>query len=125
MRTAILLLFLATVAMAGDMVSEVPPGKLRSQLFELARPTLEKTAGYPVKFQGSLKANAQWAFFLGQIVDPQGKTIRLGEAESGDAVALWQQKDGKWKLVVALAGVTDAPFVDWPREYGAPEALFQ
>ena len=125
MRTALFLLVFLSAAMAGDEVKEVPPGELRSQLFALARPTIEETAGRPVQFQGNLKANAQWAFFLGQIVDQQGKTIRLGEAESGDTVALWQRKGGKWKLVVALVGITDAPFVEWPKEYGAPQELFR
>lgn len=125
MRTALLLLVFLSAAMASDEVKEVQSGELRSQLFALARFPVEKTAGRAVKFKGSLKANAQWAFFLGQIVDQQGRTIRLGEGESGDTVALWQNKSGKWQLVVALAGITDAPYVDWPRNYGAPRELFQ
>src|SRR5688500_16056857 len=108
MRIALLLLVFVSSAWADDAAKEVPVGELRTQLFDLARPSVEKTAGRPVKFQGSLKATKEWAFFLGEIVDEKGKTIRLGDAESGDTVALWKRKNGQWELVEVAAGITDA-----------------
>ena len=49
---------------------EIPKGsKLRAQLFDLARPTIEKQAGQAVKFAGSQRRLGEWAFFIGQIVN--------------------------------------------------------
>lgn len=109
---------------AGE-VTEVPKGsELRAQLFDIARPRIEKTAGQAVKFNGSLKRQGEWAFFSGNIVDASGVPIAVGEAESSDACVLWRKVSDKWRVVQALVGITDVAWLPWPEKYGAPQELF-
>jgi hypothetical protein len=105
--------------------TEIPPGKLRSALFDLARPSIEAEAGQAVKFQGSLKRVGDWAFFRGVIVDAKGREIKVGEAESADTCALWRKSGESWKLIQAATGFTDVIYLDYADKYGAPAALFE
>lgn len=110
---------------AGATPTEIPPGKLRSALFDLARPSIEAEAGEEVKFQGSLKRVGDWAFFRGVIVDPSGREIKVGEAESADTCALWRKAATGWDLIQAATGFTDVIYLDFADKYGAPAALFE
>lgn len=103
---------------------EIPAGSaLRKQLFDSIRPQAEKAAKSPVKFLGSLRQDAGWAVFTGEVVGPDGKSLPVGDAESSDAFALWQKKGTTWKLIEFSAGHTDAFYVDYPKQYGVPESL--
>ena len=77
----------------------------------------------------------QWAFLTGIPLSTTGNYIdysqtkfasdvREGYFDDGFA-ALTQknQKSGNWKLVTLSLGATDAPFVDWPEQYGVPKSL--
>lgn len=125
MKPLLLLLFcFCLVASAQAAPQEVPKGSdLRAELFDLARPKIEKMAGRSVRFAGSLRQLNGWAFFQGAVVDENGANIRVGEGESPDTAILWKQKDGEWVLVKAVAGFTDVIYLDWPSVYGAPKAL--
>lgn len=104
---------------------EVPPGSgLRKELFELARPKIERKAGQPVRFLGSLKQLNGWAFFTGTIVDADGAVIPVGPAESGDTAILWQKREGQWSVVEAVTGFTDVIYLEWADKHSAPPALF-
>lgn len=105
--------------------AEIPPGKLRSALFDLARPSIEAQAGQAVKFQGSLKRVGDWAFFLGVIVDASGREIKVGDAASADTCALWRKSGESWKLIQSATGFTDVIYLDYADKYGAPAALFE
>jgi hypothetical protein len=103
---------------------EIPVGSpLRKQLFDSIRAQAEKAAKSPVKFLGSLRQDAGWAVFTGEVVGPDGKSLPVGDAESSDTFALWQKKGDSWKLIEFSAGHTDAFYENYPAEYGVPKAL--
>jgi len=103
---------------------EIPPGSpLRKQLFELARPSVQKLAGHPVKFRGSLRESGAWAFFLGEVVDPGERPIAHPESGSSDACVLWKKEKVGWLLVDFGYGFTDVFYAAWPDRHGAPANL--
>ena len=104
---------------------EIPKGsKLRAQLFDLARPTIEKQAGQAVKFAGSQRRLGEWAFFIGQIVNAKGGPIYV--YDSSETLLLWKQVNGTWTFLTGEAGANE-PFHlwEWPAKYGAPKELFE
>ena len=104
---------------------EIPKGsKLRAQLFDLARPTIEKQAGKAVKFAGSQRRLGEWAFFIGQIVNAKGGPIYV--YDSPETLLLWKQVNGTWTFLTGEAGANE-PFHlwEWPAKYGAPKELFE
>ena len=127
--TRVLRLF-ASIAIAISVVpaataqDEVAKGSaLRKELFELARPKIEKAAGRVVRFQGSMKQLDGWVFFIGSIVDADGATIQIGPAESGDTAVLWTNRNGQWVVLEAHVGFTDVIYLEWPDTYAFPQAL--
>ena len=107
-------------------VQEVPRGSaLRSQLFDLARPEAEKTAGQPVKFAGSMRRLGDWVYFSGELVDARGRPVAVRNL-APDTLALWKRENGRWKVLDVGAGVTDAYHYDvWPEKFGAPIELLR
>jgi len=104
---------------------EIPKGsKLRAQLFDLARPTIEKQAGQVVKFAGSQRRLGEWAFFIGQIVNAKGGPIYV--YDSPETLLLWKQVNGSWTFITGEAGANE-PFHlwEWPAKYGTPKELFE
>ncbi len=80
MKTLLTALVITTFAFHAALGApqEIPKGsKLRAQLFDLARPTIEKQASQAVKFAGSLKQFDGWAFFSGRVVDTKGASIEF------------------------------------------------
>lgn len=123
-----LVLALAAVSVslvpAASAQEEVTKGsKLRKELFDLARPDIEASAGRTVLFNGSMKRLGSWAFFLGDIVTADGGPIRIGPAESGDTALLWSRKNGVWFLMEAEVGFTDVIYLEWSDKHGFPGAL--
>jgi len=105
-------------------VEEVPRGSaLRAQLFDLARPGAEKTAGQRVKFEGSMKRMGDWVFFAGNVVDTNGRRINVRGVAS-DTVALWKRGKDGWRVLDVGAGASDAyhRYV-WPDKFGVPVEL--
>lgn len=120
---AAVLLATALAAFAGEP-REIPKGSaLRAELFDLARPSVEKQAGQTVKFHGSLKELGDWAFFSGEIVDGRGRPILLHEVGSAETCILWKKSKGGWKVLRAFAGITDVAWQPWPEEFGTPPEL--
>jgi hypothetical protein len=103
---------------------EIPKGsKLRAELFDLARPTIEKQAGQPVKFAGSLRQFEGWAFFAGRVVDEKGGTIEFDGVS--DTLVIWKETHGSWQLLEASAGVSDMSFHEKWLQEGAPRQLLE
>jgi hypothetical protein len=98
---------LASPLFAAGPVEVAKGSELRAELLDLARPTVVKDAGQPVKFYGSLRQQEGWAFFNGSIVDASGRRICVGDAESADTVILWKLSGGKGKVVQCAVGITD------------------
>ena len=127
MKTLLTALVITAFALLAALAApqEIPKGsKLRAQLFDLARPTIEKQAGQAVKFAGSQRQLGDWAFFIGQIVNEKGAPILIGD--SAETLLLWKQENGRWVFLAGEAGATE-PFhlEEWPRKFGAPLELFK
>ena len=126
MKTLLTALAITTLALHAALAApqENPKGsKLRAQLFDLARPTIEKQAGQAVKFAGSLKQLDGWAFFSGRVVDTKGATIEFDRIS--DTFLIWKEIQSSWKLLEASAGVSDMGFHEkWLLE-GAPRQLLE
>ena len=103
---------------------EVPKGsELRKELFDLARPKLEKLAKQPLLFSGSLKAYRNWALFTGVSVDKAGNEIAFPEDGNSDTVILWIRTVEGWKVVDFAGGHSDVFYEIWPEQYGMPLPL--
>jgi hypothetical protein len=103
---------------------EIPPGSpLRKQLFDLARPSVQKLVLHPFKFRGSLKESGSWAFFLGEAVDSNERPIAHPESGNSDTCALWKKEKAVWLLVDYGYGFTNVFYGDWPERHGAPSIL--
>ncbi len=124
---ALALLLALTLGLSASALAapkEIPKGsELRASLFDLSRTTVEREAGQPVKFSGSIQRLGDWAFFNGQIVNAAGKPIRLGQAESADTAILWKIVDSEWQLITCAVGISDVAYASWPDTFGAPAAL--
>ncbi len=107
--------------------TEIPANEpLRKELFNILRPRIEKLAGKPVLFQGSLKAYRNWAMFMGEGLDKESeKPLTYDEFESTSVIGLWLRTLEGWKLIDFDAGATDAFYVIWPEQFGTPEELIK
>lgn len=121
----LLALAVACAALHASAADPLPPGTpLRAELFDSIRPRAEKLAGKPVKFTGAMRRDGDWVFFLGELLDKNGASLRIGETESSDAMALWKKEKDHWRVVEFHAGFTDVFFLDYPEKYGLPKDLF-
>lgn len=109
MKTLLTSLAITTFALHAALAApqEIPKSsKLRAQLFDLARPTIEKQAGQAVKFAVSQRQLGDWAFF--------------NRRQRRNSPSL---ETGKWSLGISCwrSSATE-PFhlEEWPRKYGAP-----
>jgi hypothetical protein len=98
---------------------------LRKELFDLLRPKVEKIAKEPTRFEGHLRVFKNWAMFMGRSIDANGESIQFPEMDNDDTVALWIHAQDGWKLITYSAGHSDAFYLIWPAQYGAPKELFQ
>ncbi|MDD5351318.1 MAG: hypothetical protein PHQ12_13995 [Chthoniobacteraceae bacterium] len=106
--------------------AEIPrDSALRKTLFEPLRVKIAKKAKAPVRFEGSLRAYRNWAFFQGGSVDAKGKAVVDNDwFGSSDTVGLWLRTREGWQLVAWSWGHTDAFYIHyWPNAYGAPREL--
>lgn len=109
---------------AAPTCREIAPGStLRKELFDLARPSVQRLVLHPFKFRGSLKESGSWAFFLGEVVDSNERPIPHPESGSSDTCVLWKREKAGWLLVDCGYGFTDVFFGDWPERHGAPAIL--
>jgi hypothetical protein len=120
------LLYPAMIFASSEKVEEVPRGStLRAQLFDIARPAAEKIAGQPLKFAGRMVRLGDWVYFSGVVVDDKGRPILVRNLAS-DTLLLWRRMDGRWELLDAGVGATDAYHYDeWPEKFGAPMQLLR
>lgn len=105
--------------------TEIPASApLRRQLLDQLRPKIEHVARKSVRFEGSLRSFKNWAFFSGRTVDGKGKSVNLPPIGNDDTAALWLRTRAGWTLVDFSGGHSDAFYLIWPEQYGAPPALF-
>jgi hypothetical protein len=103
---------------------EIPSSSpLRKELFELLRPAIARLAKRPVRFEGTLRAFKNWAFFSGSTVNEHGASVRFPPIDNSDTVALWLRTRAGWRLVDYRAGVGDVFYEIWAEQYGTPREL--
>ena len=98
---------------------------LRRSLFDLLRPVVARDVKGTVRFEGSLRVFKNWAFFLGRTVDANGKRVRGLVLDDSDTVGLWLRTADGWRLVDHDLGSSDAFWLGWTEQYGAPAVLFR
>lgn len=88
----------------------------------------------PVEFVvSSIRVEDGWAFCILEPQRPGGAQIDVNETgyaqdnEFMDGLtvyALVRNWNGRWNLIDAVTGPTDAAFTPWPEFYGAPRSIF-
>ena len=106
----------------------------RKAILDALRVPVEKELNQSVVFViDTLKVKNDFAFVLGQTVQPSGapidysKTPYLQDVQAGafsdEAIGLLHW-DGGWKVLIYNVGATDVAWLDWGQQYGAPQAIF-
>ncbi len=142
MRLRLGMILLMAVAFYGMAAAEpaqrahTPQGKERKAILDALRKPVEKELKQKVQFKvQDFRATRDWAFMFGVPQQPNGKPVNYRKTSFKDAFesdafddsisALLHKVKGKWKLVVHVIGATDVPWVDWPKEFGAPKTIFR
>jgi hypothetical protein len=107
----------------------------RKAILDVLRVPVEKELNQAVLFViSTIQVQDDFAFVLGQTVQPSGapidysKTPYLEAVQAGafsdEAMGLLRWSGGSWKLLTHDIGATDVAWLDWPQQYGAPQAIF-
>ena len=94
--------------------------------------------GQPVSLRiDHARIDGDWAWVIAQPFKPDGfspidwSTTRYADANTegmldggGTTYALLQRSDGVWTVKDFVVGPTDAPWVTWAQQYGAPVSLW-
>lgn len=131
-----ILIMASANANAAEPHTPKPGSPERKALMDALRLPVQAELKKPVIFKvDRLKVQGDWAFLAGVPLKPDGsemdyrdtihqEAIREG-AFDGGIFALLQNRNGQWQTVRHIIGATDVPYVDWPQEFGAPEAIFE
>lgn len=110
-------------------------GAERDAILDAARvPVVEELARPPVFAVRQLNREGEWVFLFADMQGPGGKPYdytgtRKAEAArrglvSRSYAALLRHDDGRWRVVEAAIGPTDAAWEGWAAKYGTPDKLF-
>jgi hypothetical protein len=113
----------------------VPGSPERKAIMDSVRESVSKELGQRVIFVVSeLNVCGNWAFLEAEPRQPDGRPVDWTIGAYADAVAndvcggyvhaLLIRKDGRWRVRTHVICATDVPYVTWPYEFGAPEAVF-
>ena len=102
---------------------------------DLLRVPVEKELKQKVIFKiDHLKVMSGWAFMTGKPLRSAGKNVDYKKTIYREAVdsgafddwicALWRKQGSKWRLVRYAIGATDVVWDPWPKDFGAPKAIF-
>jgi hypothetical protein len=117
---------------ASDSTAEVSPE--RTAVLVALLPAIEAKLGQPAALKpGRVTIDNGWAFVDGQTVQPDGNAIDYSKTPYKEAVAagafddgfsaLLRLEGGTWKVLTFNIGATDVPWVEWPKEFGAPKTI--
>lgn len=110
---------------------------LRRPLLDALRPVIADDLGQPVQFMvDRLRVQGDWAFFAGSVQQPDGRPIDFGRTRYAEAdregffdgpgaYGLLRRVGGQWRVQGFFIGPTDAAYLSWPDELGAPTSLFE
>lgn len=136
---------IATSSFAGSVYHTPAAGsKERAELMNVIRPSAVQHFGQPVVFTVTVcRVTQEWALIIGGAVQPDGSFIDYKKAPmykedpksvqgaldagalSNSVVALLKMKNGKWHIVTINFGATDAPWVTYDKDFGAPLFLIE
>jgi hypothetical protein len=134
------LLLFCLVTFAASLTAQTSTPKVgspeRKALMDALRVPVTVDLKQPVIFKvDRLKVLDRWAFVGGAPLKPDGGEVnyrgtRYQElidegAFDGGIFALLRKTKGEWTVVRYAIGATDVPYVDWPRETGAPAVIFE
>ena len=125
----------APAALTSATIDAQAVSSQQSAALEALRTPIENELGQPVVFvTDRFEISDGWAFVDGQTVKPDGDSIDYTQTPYKEAVkqgafddhfsALFHLENGAWKVTIYRIGATDVPWVEWPKTYGAPPAIF-
>lgn len=138
-RWMLTLILLAAVWCAGAQAQGTTTPKQgspeRKAIVDALRVPIQKRLKQKVIFKiDRLKLKDGFAFIAAQPLQPNGKPINYRGTPIQEAIdagafddtvmALLKRQGGTWKVLTYVHGATDVPYVDWPRKYKAPRAIF-
>jgi hypothetical protein len=114
-----------------------PPGSTeRKAICDALRvPVIEEFGVKPIFVITTLNVFDGWAFLIGELKRTDGSRYNAekldaernggGRPFDGDSVyGILRKKGGRWRVLACHVGPTDASYVTWRREFGAPLQLF-
>jgi hypothetical protein len=135
-----LLLALVVSIVAGPVwasPSTPPPGSAQRKAIcdALRVPVVKEFGVKPIFVISTLNVMDGWAFLIGKLQRENGAPYNAAELYrqrngedgffDGDSVyGILRKTNGRWKALACHVGPTDASFIVWSREFGAPRALF-
>lgn len=132
----ILSVFIFASAAFGQAVYTPEKGTAeRKAILDTLRVPVERDLKQKIVFVADhFSVSGNWAFVSGEPqsadgVRPDYSNTKYAEAVESDAFdnnffALIKRTSGKWKVVTYLMGCTDVCYLEWPRQYKAPKAIF-
>ena len=105
-------------------ISASSNSKIGTKPLQLLQPEVKKFKPSDLKLRGQFKFFKNWAFFSGELVNKKGEATTPDDCVSSDSVALFLKTIDGWKVVDHGIGISDAFFIVWPSQYGAPVELF-
>lgn len=123
---------------ATPIVPHTPPAgsEERRALLHVARAPAETLLGKPLQLTvKALNVGDDWAFLYAEMQSASGhypdfsdtplaEASRNGGASNVYIALLRRRQGGDWQVVESAVGPTDAAWLAWPAQTGAPEALF-
>ena len=71
------------------------------------------------RLEGDFSVMDDWAFFLGNTVDAMGRPVTPPDGVSSDAVILFREVYGEWRVIDHGLGISDAFYLGWARQHVA------
>ncbi len=129
------LLSLGTLSLAQARPYTPSPGTAeRAGIANGLRVPVQRELEQPVIFKfNTLKVENGWAFANAEPLKPNGRELTYwgkdqqaagDEASWGGTIqALLRKRNGRWRVVTYVIGVSDVEWFDWDKRYGAPTAI--
>jgi len=128
-------------ASAGQVTTPKPGSPERKAIMDGLRIPVEKELHQKVIFVvNRLSVQGSWAFTITVPKQPNGRNVdyqktsyrnavkpgqAVGDAFSGEVVALLRKRNGHWKPVDYRIGPSDVCWEGWDKKYGAPLAIMK
>lgn len=104
-------------------------------ILDIARVPAEQMLTSPIALRvDSLDRYGAWAFLLAQIRTSDGRDFDFSRTPLAEQAAagglsdvyamLLRHEDAQWRIIAHVIGPGDVAWESWPRDYGAPTALF-